>query len=219
MTSQEVIIVLQVLILVGGVCLLVFKDFLFSYGSEKGKNLATKEDIGEITNRIEAVKFEHARQLEDARAELSTQINTHGFRYEKEYEVLSELSSLLVDVRDACVSLRPVMDFIDPSKSEEERKRERLIRFYDSLRALYYVREKKRPFFPEDIYESIRMIENETRSESIEYEHRDPSHFERPIDYWEDARKNQAKITELAEDAMKKIRQRVNKWESLSDGL
>jgi hypothetical protein len=217
--SQGIVIGLQVLMLVGVLCVFVFRNFLFSYGSEKGKNLATKEDVGEITNRIETVKFEHARQLEAARAELSSQINTHGFRYEKEYEVLSELSSLLVDVRDASISFRPVMDFIDPSKTEEERKKERLTRYYDALRALYYVREKKRPFFPEDIYQSIQMIEKETRSESIEYEYREPSHCERPMDYWDDARKSQARITELAENAMKKIRERVNKWESLSDGL
>jgi len=217
--EQNIIIGLQILILLGVGSIFLFRKFLFSYSSEKGKNLATKEDIGEITSKIEKVKLDHATQLESARAELSSQINTHGFRYEKEYEVLSELSSLLVDVRDASISFRPVMDFRDPNKTDGEIKQERLTRFYEALRALYLVREKKRPFFPEDIYQSIRSIEKESRSESIEYQYHDPADGERYLDYWEKAESNQDKITELAEEAMKKIRERVTKWEALSDGL
>ncbi len=33
----------------------LFKDFLKTYSPEKGKNLATKEDIEEITEKIESV--------------------------------------------------------------------------------------------------------------------------------------------------------------------
>jgi hypothetical protein len=217
--EQNIIIGLQVLILFGIGCIFLFKNFLFSYSSEKGKNIATKEDIGEITIRIESVKLDHATQLESARAELSSQINTHGFRYEKVYEVLSELSALLVDVRDASISLRPVMDFRDPNKTDGEIKQERLTRFYEALRALYLVREKKRPFFPEEIYQSIRLIEKESRSESIEYQYHDPMDGERYMDYWEKAESNQEKITEQAEVAMGQIRVRVTKWEALADGL
>lgn len=217
--EQNIILGLQFIILLGIGSVFLFKKFLFSYSSEKGKNIATKEDIGEITNKIESVKLDHATQLESARAELSSQINTHGFRYEKEYEVLSELSALLVDVRDASISLRPVMDFRDPNKSDDEIKQERLARFYEALRALYLVREKKRPFFPEEIYQSIRLIEKESRSESIEYQYHDPMDGERYMDYWEKAESNQEKITEQAEVAMGQIRERVTKWEALSDGL
>lgn len=217
--EQNIIICLQVLILLGISSVFWFRKFLFSYTEQKGKNLATKEDIGEITSSIEQVKLDHAKQLESARAELSSQINTHGFRYEKEYEVLSELSSLLVDIRDASISLRPVMDIRDSSKTDDEIKQERLTRFYEALRALYLVREKKRPFFPEEIYLSIRSIEKASRSESIEYKYHDPMDAERYMDYWEKAESNQEKITELAEEAMSKIRARVTKWEALSDSL
>ena len=217
--ESALIITLQILILVSVGCIFVFRKMLFSYSSEKGKNLATKEDITEITRKIEDVKLIHAKQLETTRAELSSQINTHGFRYEKEYEVLSELSALLVDVRDASLSLRPVFDFVDPKKSEEEIKDERLTRYYQALRALYVVREKKRPFYPDDIYHSIRAIEKESRSESLDYQYQDPHESGQFKDYWDKAKDNQEKITQLAEDSMSKIRQRVNKWEALVNGL
>ncbi len=44
-------------------------SFLGSYFKEKGKNLATKEDIGEITKTVESIKTENANQLELFRQE------------------------------------------------------------------------------------------------------------------------------------------------------
>lgn len=217
--ESHFILILQFLTLIAIGCIFLFKKFLFSYSSEKGKNLATKEDISSITEKIEDVKLVHAKQLESTRAELSSQINTHGFRYEKEYEVLSELSALLVDVRDASLSLRPAVDYVDPNKSEDEIKKERLTRYYDALRTLYLVREKKRPFYPNEIYQSIQAIEKESRSESIAYQYQNPNDGEKYMDYWDKAKENQDKITELAEDSMSKIRERVTKWEALANGL
>ncbi|XPF93093.1 hypothetical protein ACM9HF_13820 [Colwellia sp. RE-S-Sl-9] len=213
-----IIVIIQFLILMGIGSLFFFRKFLFSYSSEKGKNLATKEDIESITKKIEDVKLVHAKQLESTRAELSSQINTHGFRYEKEYEVLAELSALLVDVRDASLSLRPALDFVVPNKTDEEVKKERLTRYFDALRALYVIREKKRPFYPSEIYQSIRAIEKESRSESIAYQYDDPNEGNKQIAYWDKAKENQDKITELAEDSMGKIRERVTKWETLTSG-
>lgn len=219
--------ILQVLCLSGIGCIFIFKKYLFSYASEKGKNLATKEDVGEITQKIEDVKHEYARKmqelqhdyaqkLESARAELSAQLSTHGFRYEKEYEVLSELTSNLVDVRDTSVSLRPALDFRDPDKSDEDIKRDRLTRFSEALKSLYIVRERKRPFYSEEIYQAILAIEKKSRRESLEYQHKDPEEGKNFLDYWDSAEKNQEQIIELAEVAMQKIRDRVTKWDPLN---
>lgn len=46
---------------------LLLKSFLPSYLSEKGKNLATKEDIASITNKVESVKTDYAKVLEELR--------------------------------------------------------------------------------------------------------------------------------------------------------
>ena len=68
---DEVVIVLQILILLGIGSLYLFKNYLFSYSSEKGKNLATTEDIEEITRKIEGVKSEYLIELEKIKVELS----------------------------------------------------------------------------------------------------------------------------------------------------
>lgn len=55
---QVIQIILEVLILLGGLYLIFFK----SYFTEKGKNLATLEDIEDITKKVEEVKAEIQKQ-------------------------------------------------------------------------------------------------------------------------------------------------------------
>lgn len=198
---------------------LITSNFLPKYFGKKGENLATKEDIAEITDRIETVKHDYASQLESVKAELSAKLSTYGFRYEKEYEVLSELTILLVDVRDASISLRPIVDFKDPNKSKDDIKNERLERFFDAVRSLYIFREKKRPFYSEEIYQAILSIERIAHTESIDYQYQDPFEKGKYLSYWESAEKNQKEITAAVEAAMMKIRERVTTWEALHNGL
>ena len=111
------------------------------------------------------------------------------------------------------------MDFKDPAKQEEEIKKERLQRFVEARRALYLSREKKRPFYPDEIYQSVLLVEKTAHTESIKYQYQDPFEGKTFMSYWEEAEKNQQEIASMAEAAMEKIRERVTKWEALSSGL
>ncbi len=148
--------------------------FLSSYFKEKGKNVATKEDILHITKEIEKVKYEYTRETESLRSNLSNQIKVSGFRYEKEYEILSDLTDKLVDVRDSALSMRPELDYIDPKKDPQEITNERLDRFQKSHYALYLSREKTRPFYSQEIYAAILAVESAARLESIQFQYRNP---------------------------------------------
>ncbi len=44
---------------------LLLRHYLPEYAKEKGKNLATKEDIGEITRKVEAIRAEYNHVLEE----------------------------------------------------------------------------------------------------------------------------------------------------------
>lgn len=50
-------------LLVAGVAVLLWRQFFPAYLQEKGKNLATKEDISQITRQVEEVKDLYAKQL------------------------------------------------------------------------------------------------------------------------------------------------------------
>jgi hypothetical protein len=59
----------------GAACLLVMlvatrllKSYLSSYVEEKGKNLATKEDVGAITREVERVRHDYSALLEQMKA-------------------------------------------------------------------------------------------------------------------------------------------------------
>lgn len=176
--------------------------------------MATKEDIADITHQIETVKLEYEKQLENAKADLSVLVTRHGFRYEKEYDVLGRLTELLVELRDASVGLRPAVDLKDPDLSDDQIKQQRLARLHEAGRTVYLESQRKRPFFPGDIYESIEAILKITHRESIEYRMKDPYKREGFMEYWDSAEKNQNAITQLVEEAMALIRNRVIKWDS-----
>lgn len=57
-------------ILIGGtVIYLIIKNFIPSYLQEKAKNLATKEDIEDITNKVESIRFLYASNLEELKGQ------------------------------------------------------------------------------------------------------------------------------------------------------
>lgn len=68
-------------ILGGGLLFYFVKSYIPSYLSEKGKNLATKEDIGTITNEVELVKSGYAEILEEVK--VSNQIKISAIEREQ----------------------------------------------------------------------------------------------------------------------------------------
>lgn len=49
--------------------------YLGAYLKKKGENLATKEDIAELTRKVESVRTEYLKQLEDYKTELARRTN------------------------------------------------------------------------------------------------------------------------------------------------
>ena len=71
-------LILQILALLGlGGLGWLIRYYLAPYSTEKGKNLATKQDIAEITGRIEGVKAEYDRELEGVRAAIDSKLGIH----------------------------------------------------------------------------------------------------------------------------------------------
>jgi hypothetical protein len=91
----------------GGSLFFLLKNVLPAYFTEKGKNLATKEDIGEITNAVESVKQEFTEKTEQLRSTLqfSNQIlisikteerNAIIACYEKYHKWLNTITSIAI---------------------------------------------------------------------------------------------------------------------------
>lgn len=86
-------------IFVGG---LLLKGYLPGYAREKGKNLATKEDVEAITDKVESVKSQHAASLETIKAKLQVESALKNAFQQKSFEAISEINNLLVDITLHC---------------------------------------------------------------------------------------------------------------------
>jgi len=86
-TSLIIDVVLLVSIFIVG---LLVKTYLPGYIGEKAKNLATKEDIADITNQIEQVKADYSKQLELYKSDI--------WKSQQNYLLLQEEAKLKVEV-------------------------------------------------------------------------------------------------------------------------
>lgn len=191
------------------------KSYFPSYLSKKAENLATREDLGVITKQVEAIRYEYGSQIESLKGAIGSQMHIYQTRYQNEFNMLKDLSEKIVDLRDSALALRPEIEFVDPSESGEERKRNRLKCYHEAAVALYKVYETRKPFYPDEIYQGVKKLDRIVWREVVEY--RNWSDREgRGVDpnYWDKARANAEEISEVAEDLMEVIRVRVKSWES-----
>ncbi|MEG0009163.1 MAG: hypothetical protein RR721_14100 [Aeromonas sp.] len=93
---------LQILILLGIGCVFLFRHYLFSYSAEKGKNLATQEDIEEITRKIEDVKIAYLTEIEKLKIDLSLLSKKQDILLDEKIRVFKKLQKQLVDFKKYC---------------------------------------------------------------------------------------------------------------------
>ncbi len=99
----DIAVTLNVLVLAClGAIALFGKKYLFKYVSEKAKNLATKEDISEITNQIESIKSSYAHSLEKVKSEYQVKSALQLAFQSKCFDALIEVNDLLVEVHLYC---------------------------------------------------------------------------------------------------------------------
>lgn len=137
--------------------------YLASYIREKGKNLATREDIQEITDKIESVKIVYAKQLEVLKSEysahlkyfesqLNRKLHVDGIRFEKEFQVYQTVWAALVDFQKSAHFLRAVMNLPTPKLGMRE---EALSKFREAREALDSALGKNSPFVAKEVYMAV----------------------------------------------------------------
>jgi hypothetical protein len=98
---MEILLQILTIVIFIGVGLFL-RSFLPSYFDEKAKNLATKEDIGDITDEIEKVKFNYSKEVEQLKTELNKDfqeyIDEQKFLKERSYNQYCELYSKLYTI-------------------------------------------------------------------------------------------------------------------------
>lgn len=96
---EVLITVLQILALIGISFLAMFKKNYFpKYLEEKAKNTATKEDISQITEKIESIKKNHIIDIEKIKTELDVKSALRQSFQAKSLESLTAIDELLVEI-------------------------------------------------------------------------------------------------------------------------
>lgn len=88
-------IIISSLLVVGDIVLWRAISFIDAYNKEKGKNAATKEDIGEITKEMESVKSEFTEQTERLKSQLTLLTNVKSDIYSLERKAIIDANEKL----------------------------------------------------------------------------------------------------------------------------
>lgn len=175
--------------------------WLFSYLREKGKNLATKEDVSEITQKVESIKTDFAAKQHFSQ-----------IRYEREVKVFEEIWPKLCELQSAVLSLRPAMDYL-PREGEtvESRKQDRAAKFNEALNNYRITINHNRPFYPPTIWEELQTLFKLCWGEAVEFSIFEPRTDK---DYWKKAMDNAEAINKQIDKTCEAIRNRLSKFDS-----
>jgi hypothetical protein len=142
---ETLLLILQFLIILGLIAAgYVLKDFLPGYSRENGKNLATKEDIGEITRKVESAKLGFSAQIErlktDLNADMRRQLNIFAKRNEALTQFFEDSFTVLTLLRSGFHFRYEDVDGLDKLIMETQA---RIIRAITSnYRLMLYVQEE-----------------------------------------------------------------------------
>ncbi|HEU0143434.1 MAG TPA: hypothetical protein VFQ47_01495 [Nitrososphaera sp.] len=190
----------------------IARSYLDSYVRKKGENLATKEDIEEITRKVEGVKSEVSVKLELIKWELGKKATIHRLAAEKEFEALAEIGKALYELQSATSSLRPQMDMVGPNEPIIERHNRRYQDWLKSFEAFRDSFQKPRLFLPQHLYRQFINIHRLSHTEGLGFEYAvrggDEGHLAAK-DYLA-GQKNIEEMNNAVEEALSSIRRRYD---------
>jgi len=159
---------------------------------------------------VEREKYSLQRQLDETnrklQAELDRDLHISKTQFDNEFTNYKSIWVCLVDLRSSTLQIRPMLDYIDPNESKEDRLKLRLEKFRDSFNALREQIEKNKPFYATSVYESLTNVVALCHSEAIDAEYHERSQRE----YWKEADENRKNIASAIDETCESIRSRVS---------
>jgi len=102
--------------------------YLSSYVKEKGRNLATKEDISDITSKIEGVKIEYLKESEKFKTELNKELELLKISYTSLQANKVQFFSELIDhLNDFQFQFQQTRKTPNKEKQKKQQKRTTLL--------------------------------------------------------------------------------------------
>lgn len=159
--------------------------------------------------RLEKFKSDLSETNAKLKAALDRSVHVSKAQFDKEFSIYQQIWLVLVTLRAKTLSLRPLMDYHDPSETEDERIERRLKAFGEAFHAFRDVMEHNKPFYSIHVYDSLMEIFDLCHTESIEYKYKEPGWSK---EYWESSRENNKKIVDVIDMCCELIRQRISSF-------
>ena len=140
------------------ISIILIGAFLFSYAKKKAENLATKEDVSEITRKVEAVKHEYSSKLESVKTVLCARLFTQQVRYQNEFDMLVSLSEKLTKLRHALSNFEIQVLSNKPNADNSVDSKQKAEKTLAAMGVLMGEYEEHKPFYPQEIYESVSKL-------------------------------------------------------------
>jgi hypothetical protein len=158
MKTEEINLILDIVIIIVG----LYLAFIKSYFKEKGKNLATLEDIGKITNKVEEVKHDFYTKIEITKKDLELTYYKISQLHNKRLKLIAKLYKKLVILDSAMREMTKLVKTVTldneiDSRNEKERIEQGKVSYEDF--SLFYL--THRIFFPQKTCELIDKIKKD----------------------------------------------------------
>ncbi len=185
----------SLLVIIISFFLLLGRKHLRKYVEEKGRNLATKEDIEEITKKVESVKTEF-------------DVFRHSNRevFNNEYSILEEVWKLAWELQACSRSLKPSVDIRPEGQTDDETDQKRWALYLEANGAFFEGVIKRRPFIPRKVYEVTHEIRRATLSDEVRFQ---VSRKSMSSERWTETIKNAELLDELIDKLNNEIREYV----------
>ncbi len=148
---------------------LFLKSYLPAYFTKKGENLATKEDIGKITQIVEQIKTDLSKDLEFVKWELGKKAAIHKLVAEKEITAISEIGNGLFDLVAATNNLRPIFFSVPEGQTKEQNSQQRYDHWVEKHNVFENIIEKHKLFLPKYIFDKFDEVRKLAVQEEVSF--------------------------------------------------
>ncbi len=158
---------------------------------------------------MENVRAQYQKEIQSIRGQIERKHIVHQRQFETEFKVYKQLWQLLANATSTTLSLRPMLDYRAPDKTEEQVKEDKLQQMDKDLRAFVEYFIHNQPFVAQNIFLKCKEIRHLMYIEGVEYAHADRHN----VEYWKRAGANAEHIGKMADDLCDAIRARIAEYD------
>jgi hypothetical protein len=133
-------------------------SFLPAYLTEKAKNRAQKEDIEDLTRKVESIKSEFTAEVEHLRASLERTTHASKLQFDAEFAIYREIWGKLDILRQMFFALHPSVSTVVPPEEDRARMERRIAAYGSAFKEFRDSVHRSQPFYGQAVYDALQGV-------------------------------------------------------------